>query len=1137
MSKKSLLSCTATATIILFNIHFCAYAETIEVSGGEKTVPTGTYELIHANKGGKITGIDLKIVGNKDINSSTNKNVYAVTAEGTNSAIELNGTTTIKGIDSVISLGAEAKDGAKLQITGGTITVSDTGVLFSDNNKESKLTNVTISSGKDDAPLQFGIKADKNGVVTLENVNVSHADTGIYANDHSTITVSGGSFDGKINGIYAKQDSSIILKDNTHIISYDNVGLHADGSGANITMAGGTVTIKNKYSALLAEKGGQIDATNVSLTTEGKGTGAFALANSTIKLHGNTTISNTLNGLGAAGGGKIISENLTVIGRKTSDPDPEKEPCGVWTEGTGSEIKLTGKTIIQNVDEGFYADGGSKIISGDLTIIGGESANITTGVAAYELDSKIELNGETIIQNVDIGLATANSTLKMSNGISTPQNAKKNKIEAKQVALIAEIGGHIDLKDVSATAGVAGLQLATFLKTNPDKSEQLETYRDNEINLINTDIHVDNGAGILVGALVEKSIEGSFSPSIGKVNLKNSEIHADVLLGDGIVWNKFSWKNKKLLDGTELKEISNGTFILSADHSILEGRANIAQQRNVFFDLKNDTKWILTTSTKEIDDNGKHLDITQRSRSDISVLNLNNSSLVFKEPTEDHYHTLHIGSGRPDTKAVYNATGNAQISFNTLWSDGAPIADQKTDQLLINGDVSGKTNVLVKGYLKGNDNQENTSTAANIRGLSLIQVSGKAEEDSFKLVNGYTTINGSPNKYILRAYGPNSNQGKAEANQSLVENSDNFWDFRLQPEFLNSNPGGSGSNPSGSGSNPGSSSFNPDPEQNVQTVVPQMANYLLMPNALFYTGLIDMAKQNALLANMRTSVLGKQQEKQNGFFLNTYGGTGTLSSESAPLKYGYSGAHLRYATLQGEINFAALEGQDTTIHFGFVGTYGQLSFTPKNMKDASKSTVDKWSLTAYGSIQHDNGVYLDALVSYGILKGDISNAIIGKTAKLKNAKMLNISTTVGKQFATGIASVTFEPQAQIAYQHLMFDTISDADNLTIDMNNPHQWLIRVGGRLNKTVVTAENGRAVSFYGKVNVIKTFGDDQAIYIDKAYQLDPMGSLLEGGLGISAQLSQNVSLHGDVTYQQKLQKTGISGASFSGGIRYQF
>ncbi|WP_273760908.1 autotransporter outer membrane beta-barrel domain-containing protein, partial [Bartonella sp. ML70XJBT.G] len=198
------------------------------------------------------------------------------------------------------------------------------------------------------------------------------------------------------------------------------------------------------------------------------------------------------------------------------------------------------------------------------------------------------------------------------------------------------------------------------------------------------------------------------------------------------------------------------------------------------------------------------------------------------------------------------------------------------------------------------------------------------------------------------------------------------------------------------------------------------------------------------------------QEKQSGFFLYTYGGTGNFSSENAPRQYGYSGAHLRYAALQGGVNFAAIEGQNTTTNFGLVGTYGQLSFTPKNMKDASKSTVDKWSITAYGSIHHNNGVYLDTLLSYGVLKGDITNAIIGTTAKLKHAKMWSISTTMGKQFATSIQGLTFEPQAQLAYQRLMFDTISDADHFTIDMNNPHQWMIRVGGRLTKTVTATEN---------------------------------------------------------------------------------
>ncbi len=97
-------------------------------------------------------------------------------------------------------------------------------------------------------------------------------------------------------------------------------------------------------------------------------------------------------------------------------------------------------------------------------------------------------------------------------------------------------------------------------------------------------------------------------------------------------------------------------------------------------------------------------------------------------------------------------------------------------------------------------------------------------------------------------------------------------------------------------------------------------------------------------------------------------------------------------------------------------------------------------------------------------------------------------------------------------------------------------MVRIGGRLTKTV-SAESDHPFSFYGKVNFLKTFSDDGKIQIGREFDLDPAGTTIEGGLGINAQLSHNIALHGDVSYQQKLQKTGITGASFSGGIRYQF
>ncbi|WP_375673768.1 autotransporter outer membrane beta-barrel domain-containing protein, partial [Bartonella sp. TS82HLJMH] len=846
MYKTSLLSCTAAAAIILFNIQFSVHAETLEVSDG-KTVPVSdkTYETIHAKDGGKIIGKHLTIVTNKDINQDTNKTVYAVTAEGANSGIELLEGTTIKGTGSGIFLGLEAKDGATLQMTKGTITysgtgasssgiLSSTGASFSDSkSKKNKLEDVVISSENDNLLLPLGISA-KNSTVTLNNVTVTQALIGIFAEDHSTITVSGGSLDGDTDGVYAGNGSTITLNNNVTVASSKSNALHADGIESKITMKGGAViggSLNGHGGALFTENGGRIEITDVTLTTNNFGNGANANGfgsiielkgktsiekvrnglraekggkitsedltitayenqeysisgiiaidpNSEIQLKGHTTIEKVSYGLGAYNGGKITSGDLTIVGGKVIDQDPDEARSGVWTGDSGSEIQLTGKTTIQNFYEGLYADSGSKIISGDLTIIGGESEEATVGVSTWEAGSIVELNGKTTIQNVDIGLATGeDGTTKMVNGAidtnskgldpqsDTPQNGKKNKIEAKKAALVVINGGHIDLKDVSATAEVAGLQFATFSDNNPNGSHDPQRYHSNEINLTNAELHTENGTGIFVGTVIEKSIEDAAAPSIGTVNLKKSEVHADVLLGDGIFWDKMSWNDKDLWDGKEVKAISNGTFTLNADQSTLEGRANIAKDRNVHFNLKNNTQWIVKTSANEKDGDGNLLDIAERSRSDVSVLNLNNSAIIFNEPTEEHYHTLHIGSGKPDTQAVYNASGDAKIYFNIAWNDGVASADQKTDRLLIHGDVSGNTTVYIKSDSGDESSVVNAADPSNIGGLSLIQVSGKAKEDSFKLANGYTTKNRLPYKYTLTAYGPESSNGKADVAQ------------------------------------------------------------------------------------------------------------------------------------------------------------------------------------------------------------------------------------------------------------------------------------------------------------------------------------------------------------------------------------
>ncbi|WP_208431783.1 autotransporter outer membrane beta-barrel domain-containing protein [Bartonella schoenbuchensis] len=542
------------------------------------------------------------------------------------------------------------------------------------------------------------------------------------------------------------------------------------------------------------------------------------------------------------------------------------------------------------------------------------------------------------------------------------------------------------------------------------------------------------------------------------------------------------------------------------------------QQKTVLH-LKNDSKWILRVSKTETDDRDKMLGpvptalilgIAQRARSDISVLYVNNSSIIFESPTEDHYQTLYVGSGNPETREVYNAEGNAKLYLNTN--------GQEADRLLVKGDVSGSTTVHVN--VQGNiSNTANLlfltgSFPLNKRGISLIQVVGQATESSFKLAKGYMIIKGSPYKYTLNAYGPTSRNGLANINQRFFNVSsynDAFWDFRLQNQYL--------------------------PNSNVKALLPQMANYLVMPNALFAAGFTDIENQNALLTNIRPMPWEMKNDKKLFFFISSYGNKATLSSNRTALEYGY-GADIGYAAIQTGVALAALEGQNTSSYFGLLGTYGKLSFTPQNMADVKKTTFDKWLFTAYSSIQHDSGVYINTFLSYGLFRGNISNAIIGQTARVDDAKTWSASATLGKQLATSIEGLVFEPQTQIVYQQLIFNTIQDADKFKVDISNPYQWSIRMGGRLVKNVNQFEDGRTLSFYGKLNLISVFGDGGTVQVcKKSFYFDPIGPAIEGGIGVNAELIQNITFRGDISYQQKLQKVGLSGAIFSGTLRYRF
>ncbi|WP_375619052.1 MULTISPECIES: autotransporter outer membrane beta-barrel domain-containing protein, partial [unclassified Bartonella] len=212
----------------------------------------------------------------------------------------------------------------------------------------------------------------------------------------------------------------------------------------------------------------------------------------------------------------------------------------------------------------------------------------------------------------------------------------------------------------------------------------------------------------------------------------------------------------------------------------------------------------------------------------------------------------------------------------------------------------------------------------------------------------------------------------------------------------------------------------------IRAVVPQVPTYLLLPNALFHAGLVDMTTQNKSFETIRNAFHSSwKDDKKTAFFLRAYGGSHHYASNLSAFEYGY-GAELDYNAFQAGVLLNEIESLYGRTFFGVLGNYGNLSLHPQDVEQSKKSAFDKWSVGAYGNLQHDTGFYIDGVVSYGLFKGDVLTLSRGKVVALKG-KQFSSSLTSGRTFATGYKGVVFDPQIQVVYQHLQFNQARDID--------------------------------------------------------------------------------------------------------------
>ncbi|WP_455478063.1 autotransporter outer membrane beta-barrel domain-containing protein [Bartonella sp. B10] len=978
----------------------------------------------------------------------------------------------------------------------------------------------------------------------------------------------------------------------------------------------------------------------------------------------------------------INAEKITVTGSADS------------RSGYGVDVSEKGKVVLsdsafRNVEIGLKVNDGIIHITGGSIEESGMAVNASgrgTDVALSQIEVKtnnaiasflssdradIRLAGMSVdVTNSSAFYSKLGGTFRIENVQISGWNGRDNNSSAKAVMHLLQNGYALFRTNSVDVTGVHGLLIENSSGTLTSDMNKIKSSFNNpqitKADIKNSTIIVrgDASYGMYFRKQEEEPIrDGKASPLISAIDAGLGAVYlSNTIFTVPESTAIYSAKANGYINLSEdtrvsgdllLKAVDGASVVILADSSILVGGAHVYDGAHADLNLHRGSRWILKKRRHRSEQKAELED------SCISSVSLVGSTIDFDDQFPDQYQTLYIGKGEGN---VYRAQGNVQIHLSASLNHDDLFDHQKIDRVLIHGDVSGKTLVRIKNSL--GTSKQTTDDRMDNRSVSIIQVSGKAQEDSFMLIDKYTTLNGSPYQYHLRAYGPGSSLGEANSAERLVAGDENFWDFRLECSYINphaslfdivpapSIPRGSSyrdstsvsptavkpsstdhasvpsdlveysstnvvpitsetlephltdsssvssetlepfSTDSSSVSSdtlesssidslsisvdhdsmettsvepisvlpdsakilPTDSSHLPsdsveyssidDPqhtslvqhESKVKAVVPQLPTYLLLPNTLFHTGLMDIKNQNKQLDITRGAFrFFLNSDKNSAFFAHGYSGNYRYASNLSAFDYGY-GSELDYNALEAGILLKDIENLYSHTFLGIMGNYGSFYLYPKDVEESRKSAFNRWSVSAYGSIQHDMGLYIDGLLSYGLFNGDVLTLVRGKTAKLKG-KLLSTSLTNGRVFMTEHKGFVFDPQIQVVYQHLQFDKEHDVDDLDIDMGKFNQWTVRVGGRLTKELDAFEDGHVISFYGKLNFMHSFGKKQTVYFKDNFQLGDFGSSLEIGFGFNARLSSSFALYSDLIYEHKLTKAGFSGTSFSGGLRYHF
>jgi len=619
---------------------------------------------------------------------------------------------------------------------------------------------------------------------------------------------------------------------------------------------------------------------------------------------------------------------------------------------------------------------------------------------------------------------------------------------------------------------------------------------DEHPDLVNSIVFYDNNINSYSGNAIESK----------------SGYKTQLMVNDSIITS-----NQYLIKSDGYKDLGNGKFHNSNldtkfFDSTLSGATFVGDNDVLKMELVN-TKWSLNS--------------TDGKASSLTKLNLkDNNHVDFKLSDNYEYQTLYVGKGIKDKTIVFSSEGKNTISLNTFLNEGGDLSNQRTDRLLINGNVQGETLLDIR-EMEGSTGGMTGFT--NTDGISIVQVNGIASKDSFKLAYGPITMNSLPFIYDLYAFDPN----ESSANQRLVKG-DGHWDWRLQSVCIGPCP--APPTPPTTPKEPDDKDKNKDPKPPVSPpITPPVAskpqldshipNYILMPEAAFAAG-------NEIMSNLHSRIKDYRKRGIDDYmFMRNIGFDYGYKTNKTNYDYQYD-AKFKYNAIQMGGMYKATHIDNIKTSFGLSVNTGNLSLSPTKWTGANKTTMKIHGLSLYSSTTYKDDFYVDLIASANHVYGDVNHKLKGKRSDV-SANLYSGSIEIGKSFLVN-NNLSFIPRVQLTHQQLNFRKTNDKGGFVVDQGKHKNTNISIGTEITYDLSNKKN---LQLTGNIDYIKSFRSNNDIYLGRNFTPATSGDHIRAGVGLTSFVGKNTNIFLTTNRHQKVGNKGNGGFSYNVGVNIRF